>query len=108
MSSFDENFESTRLAMLALQHPEIVKVTGKIVFNAEEDEDRLSGTSWKLEEDIFNQITETGFKIHIVELLDDFIRYRGQHNELPKKEGVIRFGNGQLDIEWFPDGSVKL
>ncbi|WP_018404937.1 hypothetical protein [Marinobacter gelidimuriae] len=108
MSNFDQNFESTRLGMLAQQYPEIVKIKGKIIFNAEEDEDRLSGTSWRLEEDKFNQITDSDFKLRIIELLDNFIQYRGQHNELPKKEGIIRFCDGLLDIEWLPDGSIKL
>lgn len=108
MSYFDPNFESTRLRMLAQQHPEIVKVKGQIIFNAEEDEDRLSGTSWKLEEEIFDKITDSGFKIHIIELIDNFIEYRGQHKETPRKEGIIHFGDGLLDIEWLPNGSIKL
>ncbi|MCK7546223.1 hypothetical protein MLC59_18875 [Marinobacter bryozoorum] len=108
MSHFDPNFESSRLRMLAQQHPEIVKVKGQIIFNAEEDEDRLSGTSWKLEEDIFDKITESGLKIHIIELIDNFIEYRGQHKETPRKEGIIHFGDGLLDIEWLPNGSIKL
>lgn len=108
MQNFDENFEGNRLSMLAQQHPEIVKINGEVIFNAEEDGDRLSGTSWTLEEDIFDQITESGFKIHVIELLDNFIQYRGQHNELPRKGGAIRFGDGALTIEWLPDGSIKL
>lgn len=45
MPNFDQNFEATRLAMLSKQHPDIVKVSGEVVFRAEDDEDRLSGTS---------------------------------------------------------------
>lgn len=108
MSNFDKNFETVRLAMLAEQHPDIVKVAGEVIFRAENDEDRLSGTSWTLEDDIFEQITDTGFKLHLIELLDDFIEYRGQCNELPKNEGVVRFGGGNLSIEWLPDGSTHL
>ncbi len=62
--------------MLAKQYPEIVKVTGEVVFSAEDDEDRLSGTSWTLEEEIFDQISESGFKTHLIELLDIFIQHR--------------------------------
>ena len=104
MSNFDKNFEAARLAMLAKQHSDIVKVTGEVVFCAEDDEDRLSGTSWTLEEDIFDQVTESGFKLHLIELLDDFIAHRGQcnGNVLPKKEGIVRFGGGDLSIEWLP------
>ncbi len=108
MSNFDRNFEATRLAILAKQHPDIVKVSGEVVFHAEDDEDRLSGTSWTLEDDIFEQVTDSGFKLHLVELLDSFIEYRGQCNEQPKKEGVVRFGTGDLNIEWLSDGSTHL
>jgi hypothetical protein len=108
MSNFDKNFEAARLAMLAKQHSDIVKVTGEVVFCAEDDEDRLSGTSWTLEEDIFDQVTESGFKLHLIELLDDFIAHRGQCNVLPKKEGIVRFGGGDLSIEWLPEGSTHL
>lgn len=108
MSNFDKNFEATRLGMLAAQHPDIVEVTGEVVFCAESDEDRLSGTSWTLEDDVFNLASESGFKSHLIDLIDNFIQYRGLCNELPKKEGVVRFGGGELRIEWLPDGSTHL
>lgn len=108
MPNFDQDFEATRLAMLAKQYPEIVKANGEVVFCAENSEPRLSGTRWTIEDDIFEQATESGFKVHLIELLDNFIEYRGQCNELPKKEGVVRFGGGGLNIEWLPDGSTDL
>lgn len=108
MSNFDQSFETERLTMLAKQHPGIVKTAGEVAFRAEDGEDRLSGTSWTLEDDIFDQVTESGFKLHLIELLDDFIEYRGQCNELPRKEGIVRFGGGDLSIEWLPDGATDL
>lgn len=108
MPNFDQDFESTRLAMLARQYPEIVKANGEVVFCAEDNEDRLSGTRWKAEGDIFEKATESGFKVHLIELLDNFIEYRGKCAELPKKEGVVRFSNGQINIDWLPDGSTEL
>lgn len=108
MPNFDQNFEATRLTMLAKQYPEIVKATGEVIFCAEDNEDRLSDTRWKVEDSIFEQATESGFKVHLIELLDNFIEYRGRCNELPKKEGVVRFGDGSLNIEWLPDGSTEL
>jgi hypothetical protein len=108
MPNFDQNFEATRLTMLAKQYPEIVKATDEVIFCAEDNEDRLSGTRWKVEDSIFEQATESGFKVHLIELLDNFIEYRGRCNELPKKEGVVRFGDGSLNIEWLPDGSTEL
>lgn len=108
MSDFDQNFESARLAMLARQYPEIVQAHGQVVFCAEHNEDSLSGTRWKTEGDTFEQASKSGFKMHLIELLDNFIRYRGQCDELPKKEGVVCFGNGELNIQWLPDGSTEL
>lgn len=108
MSNFDKFFEAKRLAMLAKQYPEIVKANGKVLFCAEDNEDRLNISRWKVEDDIFEQATESGFKVHLIELLDNFIEYRGQCNEQPRKEGVVSFGDGGLSIEWQPDGSTDL
>jgi len=108
MSNFDKSFEATRLAMLAKQYPGIVKANGEVVFCAEDNEDRLSGTRWKVEDNIFEQATESGFKVHLIELLDNFIEYRGKCAEFPKKEGIVRFGNGQINVDWLPDGSTEL
>ena len=73
-----------------------------MVFCAEVNEARLSGTRWKVGDDIFEQTTESGFKAYLNELLDNFIEYRAQCNKLPNKEGVVRFGGG-LNIEWLPN-----
>ncbi len=108
MPNFDQDFETTRLAMLAKQYPEIVQANGEVLFCAEDNASRLSGTRWTVEDDIFEKATESGFKVHLVELFDNFIEYRGQCNELPKKEGVVRFSDGGLTIEWLPDGSTEL
>lgn len=102
MPTFDENHEITRLTMLANQYPAIVEVSGDVTFKAENDEDRLSGSSWILEEEMINQVSESGFKTHLLELLDNFIEYRGKHNVHPRKGGVARFGNGLIKIDWQP------
>lgn len=108
MPNFDQDFEATRLAMLAKQYPEVVKANGKVVFCAKDNEARLSGTRWTVEDEIFEKATESGFKVHLIELLDSFIQYRDQCSELPKKEGVVRFGDGGVNVEWLPDGSTDL
>lgn len=78
-----------------------------MVFCAEDNESHLSGTRWTIEDDIFEQATESAFKVYLIELLVNFIEYRDQCNELPKKEGVVRFGDGGLNIEWLPDVSTN-
>lgn len=107
MPNYDDEFEQTRLSMLAKQHPTIVRSKGEVVFNAD-DENRLSGASWTLEDEIFDQVSDSGFKLHLMELLDSFIAYRGQCNESPRKEGIVRFSAGVMTIEWLPDGATHL
>lgn len=102
MPIFNKNFEITRLAMLASQYPAIVEVRGDVTFKAEDDEDFLNGSSWILEEEMINQVSESGFKTHLLELLDNLIEYRGKHNEHPRKGGVVRFGDGLIKIDWQP------
>jgi len=43
-----------------------------------------------------------------MELLDTFIAYRGQCNKSPRKEGIVRFSDGAMTIEWLPDGVAHL
>ena len=97
---FDETYENKRLTMLAKQHPSAVKVAGTVTFAAEDTADRLVSASWSLERDIFDYLNESGFKPQLMELLDNFIEYRGACNKLPKKEGRVRFGDGLINIEW--------
>lgn len=107
MPNYDKDFEQTRLSMLAEQHRDIVGSKGEVVFYAD-DENRLSGTSWTLEDEIFDQISASGFKIQLMELLDSFLVYRAECQQFPCNEGIVRFGNGGMTIEWLPDGSTHL
>lgn len=108
MPNYDQSFESIRLNMLAQQHFEIVKIEGQLFFHADENEDRFSHGTWTLDENISAQAADSGFKLNLIELLDIFIIYRGQNNELPNKVGIVRFGDGELNIQWLPDYTVNL
>jgi hypothetical protein len=107
MPNYDDEFERNRLSILAKQHPNIVRSKGEVAFNAD-DENRLSGASWELEDEIFDQVSDSGFKLHLMELLDTFIAYRRQCNESPRNKGIVRFSDGVMTIEWLPDGATHL
>ncbi|AMQ90547.1 hypothetical protein [Marinobacter sp. LQ44] len=107
MPNYDGDFEQTRLSMLAEQHRDIFGSKGEVVFCAD-DENRLSGTSWTLEDETFDQISGSGFKIQLMELLDGFLVYRAECDQCPRNEGIVRLGNGGMTIEWLPDGSTHL
>jgi len=100
METFDPEFEQMRLEMLAMQYPDMVVVRGKVTFFAMDDEDRIAKTRWELEKDIFDELTDSGFKIHLINLLDDFIVYRARCKKSPRKRGVVSFENGVIGIEW--------
>jgi hypothetical protein len=102
-----KNFEKDRLTMLARQYPEIVKTSRKVIFCGEED-CCLSITRWKTEDETFEQAKESGFKIHLIELIGNFIEYRKQCNEHPNNEGEVCFGDDIITIEWMPNGSTEL
>jgi hypothetical protein len=107
MPSYDKEFEQTRLTMLIEQHPNIVHSKGEVIFGAD-DKNRLSGASWTLEDEVFDQISDSEFKLHLMELLDTFIAYRAQCNEFPRKEGIVWLSDGSMIIEWLPDGATHL
>ncbi|MBL3824109.1 MULTISPECIES: hypothetical protein [unclassified Marinobacter] len=105
MLDFDQDFEQTRLTMLSEQYPNIVRSKGEVSFQADH-ENRLSGASWTIDDEIFDEISESGFKLHLMELLDTFIAYRGQCSQSPRKQGIVRFSGGIMTMEWSPDGAA--
>ena len=107
MSSYDKDFEQIRLTMLVEQYPNIVHSKGEVAFGAD-NENRLNSASWTLEDEIFDEVSDSGFKLHLMELLDTFIAYRGQCNESPRNDGIVRFGDGAMTIEWLPDAATRL
>lgn len=105
MTKFDEKFESNRLAMLVKQHTDIIGINGLVTFNAECTEDRLSSTSWVFSDEVLEKIDQTSFKLHLIELLDNFIQYRALNEKLPRKAGIVRFTTKKVAIEWLQDST---
>lgn len=108
MSEFDPYFEQFRLNFLIRQHRDVAYMNGMVVFCSEADEDRISGASWIFEGNYFDFFRESGFKLMLMELLDQLIRYRAMHDVMPHKEGIVRFGDGSPTIEWLEYGSTHL
>lgn len=108
MPEFDAEFEPMRLRILAQQYPKIVKTQGKVIFFAEDDEDRIFWARWFMkDENVMTQCSETGFKVDLMNLLDIFIQYRAQCNQLPKNAGVVLFGCDKVEIEWHIKASAE-
>ena len=101
MTDYDPGFEQLRLTILSRQYPDIVIHKARVIFFAEDNEDRISWSRWFLEDGRVGALCiETGFKIDLMNLLDIFIQYRGRCNQKPKRAGVVEFSGGTISIEW--------
>lgn len=109
MSLFDPSFEGLRLSMLAEQHADLLQGTGEILFKADTDETNVSHMRWFVGADErFQALSGSGFKLHLLGLLDNLIEYRIQFNQQPMREGKVHIDNGQLHIEWLADSATEL
>ncbi|MDG4868663.1 hypothetical protein P8631_11690 [Guyparkeria sp. 1SP6A2] len=108
MSEFDPHFEPFRLNFLLRQHPEVADMKGEVVFASEQEEDRISGATWSFDGDYFAYFRDSGFKLKLMELLDQLIQYRAMHRASPWKEGIAWLRDGKLSIEWLEHGSTHL
>lgn len=99
-------FEQFRLNMMLEQYPRAGWMRGEVVFFAEDEEHRISHATWTFEDDDFAWLSESGFKLHLMELLDQFIQYRGSHCIEPMKKGHLNLGDRLITIEWLDGGTT--
>jgi hypothetical protein len=107
METYDSDFEGLRLSMLAKQYPEISSNECKFIFWADEKKSEFSHGTWICEDAVHEKIRESQFKMQFILLIENFIEYRAACNKFPQKEGVVRFGNEELEIEWVEDGVAE-
>jgi hypothetical protein len=100
MELYDTEFEQLRLDMLFKQDPVAQSATGEVTLYAEDNEDRIAKTSWRVDKDTSDKLSESGFKILLINLLDDFIIYRARCDTFPRKRGVVQFEKGSVSICW--------
>ncbi len=83
-------------------------MTGRILFFGDPEENRLDLATWQLDNDEdFEAIKGSGFKLHMMELLDTLLIYRAQHGQPNANQGVVHLGSGALSIEWLPRAEVE-
>lgn len=107
MPAYDADFEALRLRMLADQHREVLSQSGEIIFKSD-DANRLFVTRFLVEDERYAQMSASGFKLHMMGLLDSLIEYRSQVNQQPWQEGKVHIEAGQLSIEWLPEGATEI
>jgi hypothetical protein len=106
--TYDQNFDQARLDQLAQQHLGSISVTGRILFFGDALENRLDLATWQFDNDEdYDAIKGSDFKLHMMGLLDTLLTYRAQHDQPNAGQGVVYVSDKQLFIEWLPRGSVE-
>ncbi len=106
--TYDINFDQARLDQLAQQHLDNISMNGRILFFGDADENRLDLATWQFDnDDDYEVIKGSDFKLHMMELLDTLLAYRAQHEQPNAGQGVVHIKGNLLSIEWLPQGDVE-
>lgn len=99
--SYDVNFDQARLDQLAKQYLTKSTAEGRVFFLSDSDDNRLDHARWQLSSDAdYEALKDSGFKFHLMELLDTLLVYRAQHRQPNASQGVVRICTSKLAIEW--------
>lgn len=107
--TYDPSFDQFRLDQLADQCLSGNSGEGMVIFLSDSDDNRLDVTSWWFEdEDAKAKLMKSEFKLYLVELLDNLLVYRAQHNQPYASQGVVRISDNRMSIEWLsrPDAEA--
>lgn len=106
--TYDSTFDQTRLDQLAQQHLGGTNISGRILFFGDPEENRLDLATWQLDNDEdYEAIKGSDFKLHMMELLDTLLIYRAQHRQPNASQGAVHVKGGALSIEWLPKAEVE-
>ncbi|WP_418139564.1 hypothetical protein AB9R84_15375 [Oceanimonas smirnovii] len=98
--TYDEQFDQTRLDQLARQYLTKNSIKGKVVFFSDADDNQLDCATWQFEESDYQTLKESGFRLHLMELLNTLLVYRAQHQRPNASQGVVHLRGNQLSVEW--------
>lgn len=106
--TYDSTFDQTRLDQLAQQHLGGTNMSGRILFFGDPKENRLDLATWQLDnEEDYEAIKGSGFKLQMMELLDTLLTYRAQYGQPNASQGVVYVEGGALSIEWLQLAEVE-
>ncbi|HHQ69538.1 MAG TPA: hypothetical protein ENM98_04440 [Halothiobacillaceae bacterium] len=78
------------------------RAAGEVFFLSDSDDNRLDHARWKFEEADYESLNDSGFKKHLMELLDILLVYRAKHDKPNASQGVVKVCGSELTIEWLP------
>lgn len=98
--TYDVHFDQTRLDQLAQQYLTENTSEGKVIFFSDADDNQLDCANWQFEEPDYQTLKESGFRLHLMELLNTLLIYRAQHQRPNASQGVVHLQGTQLSVEW--------
>ncbi|MEH6801313.1 MAG: hypothetical protein V7681_18695 [Halopseudomonas sabulinigri] len=105
--SYDPNFDQARLDQLAEQYLTDSVAEGRMFFMSESNDNRLDHARWQLENTDHDALRDSGFKMHLMELLNTLLVYRAQHDKSNAGQGVVKIRGNGLTIEWLPKSKFE-
>lgn len=106
--SYDENFDQARLNQLAEQYLVNSTAEGRVFFLSDSNDNRLDHARWQLDDADHDALKSSGFKFHLMELLDILLVYRAQHRQPNVSQGVVQIRNSSLTIEWLKKSEFEV
>ena len=100
--SYDASFDQARLNQLAEQYLTGSSAEGQVFFLSDSDDNRLDHARWLFEKADHDALKNSGFKTHLMELLDTLLVYRAKHDKPNASQGVVKVCGSDLAIEWLP------
>lgn len=97
--SYESRFDQRRLDQLASTYLADSLAVGDVVFFSDVD-GRLGKATWCIDENHYKFLNDSGFKYHLMELLDSLLIYRAQHEQPNATQGVVNLNKEKLMIEW--------
>ncbi|XKE44215.1 hypothetical protein LG302_12585 [Halomonas organivorans] len=105
---YDSGFDQRRLDQLASTYLSDSLAVGDVVFFADDD-GRLGKATWCLDKGHYKSLNDSGFKYHLMELLDSFLVYRAQYEQPNATQGVVKLNKEKLRMEWItPEEASRL
>ncbi|MEL4381380.1 hypothetical protein [Shewanella algae] len=105
--SYDANFDQTRLNQLAEQYLADNRAEGEVFFLSDSDDNRLDHARWLFEEADHDALKNSGFKTHLMELLDTLLVYRAKYDKPNAGQGVVKIRGNDITIEWLPKSEFE-
>lgn len=105
--SYDSAFDAQRLSQLAEQYLIDHPVRGSVLFQSSSDDSRLDHARWQFNDTDYKQLTDSGFKQHLMELLDTLLVYRAEHNQPNSTRGIISIQDSTITLEWLSESQFE-